>query len=303
MRAAQVTELGRPPSVGEAPEPEGDAIDVVAAPLNPIDVAVANGRFYGGHPKLPYVPGCEAVGRERGSGRLVWTFGGGLGLTRNGGMAERTLPGAVVAEVPDGADPALAAALGIAGLAGWMPVAWRAPVRAGETVLVLGASGTVGQVAAQAARLLGAGRVVAAGRDPATLAGAGADATVVLEGEDVGARLRDACGGDGASLIVDPLWGLPLEAALEAAAQGARIVHIGQSAGATATLPSAAVRGKQLDVLGYSNFAVPPDELAEQYTKLVGHAVSGEIALDIERIGLDELGAAWDRRGKIVVLL
>ena len=70
-------------------------------------------------------------------------------------------------EIPDGADPALAGALGIAGLAGWLPFAWRAPLEGGESVLVLGASGSVGIVAVQAAKLLGAGRVVAAGRSAA----------------------------------------------------------------------------------------------------------------------------------------
>jgi NADPH:quinone reductase-like Zn-dependent oxidoreductase len=155
-----ITELGRPPTVGEAPDLGDEALEVVAAPLNPVDRSVAAGQFYGGHPPLPYVPGCECVGREAG-GRIVWTFGGGLGLARNGAMAERVEPGAIVAELPQGVDLALASALGIAGLAGWMPLAWRAPVQAGDRVLVLGATGTAGQVAVQAAKLLGATAVLA----------------------------------------------------------------------------------------------------------------------------------------------
>jgi NADPH:quinone reductase len=287
-----VTELGRPPEVGEAPEPAGESIEVLAAPLSPLDRAVALGRFYGGHPALPYIPGCECVGREPG-GRVVWTFGGGLGLARNGAMAERAVPGAFVVEVPDGADPALAAALGIAGLAGWLPVAWRAPVREGDRVLVLGATGTVGQVAVQAAKLLGAAHIVAAGRDPKGLERAlalGADEAVRLDG-DFGEP----------TYVVDPLCGEPLERAVAAAAPGARIVQLGQSAAPAATLPSAAVRGKQLELYGFSDFGVPADVLAEHYRRLVGHAVAGEIRLDVERIGLDELGTAWDRRGKVVV--
>ncbi len=63
LRAALITELGRPPTVGEAPEPAGASLEVLAAPLNPLDRAVAAGKFYGGHPALPYVPGCECVGR------------------------------------------------------------------------------------------------------------------------------------------------------------------------------------------------------------------------------------------------
>jgi len=270
--------------LGEAPEPAGESLEVLAAALNPIDRAVAAGQFYGGHPPLPFVPGCECVGREAG-GRIVWTFSGGLGLARNGTMAERAEPGAVVAEVPEGADPALAAALGIAGLAGWMPLAWRAPVRQGDRVLVLGATGTVGQVAIQAAKLLGAAHVVAAGRDREGLERAlelGADDAVPLDG-DFGEP----------TYVLDPLWGEPLERAVAVAAPGARIVQLGQSAGPTATLTSAAVRGKQLEVYGFSDFAVPAGVLAEHYTRLVGRALAGEIQVDLERIGLDEVDAGY----------
>jgi NADPH2:quinone reductase len=292
LRAALVAELGRPPVVGEAPEPDAPSLEILAAPLNPIDRAVAVGAFYGGHPPLPYVPGCEGVGRDE-EGRVVWTFGGGLGLSRNGTMAERAQPGAVLAEVPDGADLAVAAALGIAGLAGWMPVAWRAPVRPDDRVLVLGATGTAGQVALQAAKLLGAERVVAAGRNPEGLERAlalGADEAVTLDG-DFGEP----------TYVFDPLCGEPLERAVAAAAPEARIVQLGQSAGPTATLPSAAIRGKQLEVYGYSDFGVPADVLAEQYRRLVAHAVAGEIELDIARIGLEDLPDAWSRPGKLVV--
>jgi NADPH:quinone reductase-like Zn-dependent oxidoreductase len=293
LRAALITELGRPPTVGEAPDPGDDALQVLAAPLNPVDRSVAAGQFYGGHPPLPYVPGCECVGREPG-GRIVWTFGGGLGLARNGAMAERAKPGAVVAEVPEGADPALAGALGIAGLAGWMPLAWRAPLREGDRVLVLGATGTAGQVAVQAAKLLGAAHVVAAGRDPAGLERAlalGADEAVGLDG-DFGEP----------TYVFDPLCDEPLERAVAAAAPGARIVQLGQSAGPTATLPSAAIRGKQLELYGYSNFAVSAEVLAEHYGRLVGHAAAGEIKVALERVGLDELGAVWGAPGKHIVL-
>src|SRR5215208_5337728 len=125
MRAALIRELGALPEVGEAPEPEaadGEVVlEVLAAALNPLDVNVSAGRFHGGHPPFPYVPGCECVGREPRSGRVVWAFGT-IGLSRNGGMAERiAVPERELIDVPAAADPALAAALGIAGLAGWLP--------------------------------------------------------------------------------------------------------------------------------------------------------------------------------------
>ena len=302
MRAALIRDVGAVPEVGDAPEPSGDVIDVLAAPINPIDLAVSRGILATGHPELPYVPGCEAVGRTA-DGRVVWIFGGSLGRTSNGAIAERAAVGdAHAIEVPEGADPALASALGIAGLAGWLPFAWRAPLRGGENVLVLGATGSVGLVAVQAAKLLGAARVVAAGRSAVGLEQAvayGADATIRLDQTaDLVAAFRDAFGGDGPSYIFDPLWGEPAAAAIQAAAPRATLVNLGQSAGATAELASAAVRFKNLSILGHTNFALPRDELAEHYRRLVGHAIAGEIRLDVERVPLDAVADAWRRQAE-----
>ena len=286
--------------VGDVEEPAGETIEVLAAPINPIDIAVSRGILPTGHPELPYVPGCEAVGRT-GDGGLVWIFGGSLGRTSHGAIAERApVAGAQMIEVPDGADPALAAGLGIAGLAGWMPFAWRAPPSGGENVLVLGATGSVGLVAVQAAKLLGAARVVAAGRSRAGLERAaqhGADAILQLdETRDLVASFKDAFGGDGPSYVFDPLWSKPVEAAVQAAAPGATIVNLGQSAGATAELHSAQVRFKSLSIVGYSDYAVPPGELANHYERLVRHAIAGEIRLDVERVPLDSITDAWRRQ-------
>jgi NADPH2:quinone reductase len=307
MRAAQIRELGT------LPEPvaiEGDgAIEILAVALNPLDLAVAAGRFYGGHPPLPYVPGCEAVGQLEGE--RVYMFGDGRGTLRGGFLVGRSdFPLELSAPVPRELDDARAAAVGVAGIAGWLPVSRRAPVQEGDRVLVLGATGTVGSVALQAARLLGAERVVAAGRDKARLDRAlelGADATMALEGEDgLAERFREACGDDGPTLVVDPLWGEPVRAAAAAAAPGARIVHIGQSAGAAATLESAVVRGKQLSILGHSNFALSPDERRQAYTEVAEHVAAGRIAIEVQIFPLDEVADAWAAQGggaKAVVTL
>jgi NADPH:quinone reductase len=213
--------------------------------------------------------------------------------------------------LPDDVDPVLAGALGIAGMAGWLPVAVRAPVQEGETVLVLGATGTVGVVALQAARLLGAGRVVAAGRRPEALERArrlGADAVVSLESEDLVEAFREACGGDGPSLVIDPLWGAPVVAAAGAAAPGARIVNIGQSAGPEAPFLSADVRGKQLNVLGYSNFGTPREVMNREYLRLLEHARAGDLEVEVATFSFDRVAEAWERQAegagaKVVVRL
>lgn len=303
VRAAIVRQLGAVPELGEVPEPtpsDGlDVIDVAAAALNPIDLAVSAGRFFGGHPEAPYVPGAEGVARDA-DGRLLYLHGEGLGVRRDGAFAERVLyPLDRAVSVPDGVEPALAAGLGVAGLAGWLPLAWRAPVRENDIVLVLGATGAVGNIAVQAARLLGAARVVAVGRDEEALrrvVDRGADATVALGEADLVEALREACGGDGPTLVHDALWGAPAEAAVKAAARGARIVNLGQSAGPHASFASGDVRGRQLEILGYSNFAVPHDVFSEEYRRLCEHAARGDLQVDVEALPLERVAEAWERQ-------
>ena len=312
MRAAVVTELGRPPELADRPEPSGEAMyGISAVSLNPIDVNVGAGRYFGGHPEFPYVPGCEGVGRGP-DGTRVYLFGDGLGVARDGLLAEcAAAPADLGIPIPDEVSDEIAASCGIAGMAGWMPVAWRAPVRKDDRVLVLGATGTVGLVATQAAKLLGAERVVAAGRNPERLKRAaelGADATVSLDEDDLVAAFKEAAGGDGPTHIVDTLWGPPAVAAIQAAAPRWRLVQIGQSAGAEASLASAPIRGKTGEIYGYTDFAVPQDEFAEGYLRLVGHAAAGEIVLDIVTYPLERVAEAWQRQAdgaaaKIVVTL
>jgi NADPH2:quinone reductase len=301
VHAALVRELGAVPELTEVDEPgDGPLVDVSAAALNPLDIAVANGRFYGGSPPLPYVPGCEAVGRLEGE--RVYVLRGGLGVRRNGTLAGRfALGDADAIAIGDDVDDGIALACGIAGLAGWLPLALRAPVRNGDRVLVLGATGTAGLVAVQAAKLLGAERVVAAGRSADRLrraTAAGADTTVELGGDDPANAFREACGGDGPTLVFDALWDGPVAAATQAAAPNARIVQVGQSAGPEATLRSNDVRGKQLDVVGYSNFGFPADLMRDGYLELLAHVAAGRIRIDVETYELDDVEQAWRRQAE-----
>jgi NADPH2:quinone reductase len=307
-----ISELGAAPALAERPEPAGEVVyEVSAVSLKPIDVNVGAGRYFGGHPQFPYVPGCEGVGRAP-DGTRAYLFGDGLGLARDGLLAERAAaPAGLGIPLPDDVSDEIAASCGIAGLAGWMPVAWRAPVRADDRVLVLGATGTVGLVAVQAAKLLGAKHVVAAGRDRDRLERAtelGADATVSLDEDDLVAAFKQASGGDGPTYIVDMVWGPPAVAAIQAAAPGWRAVQVGQSAAPEATLASAAVRGKMGELYGYTDFEVPRDVFREHYLRLAGHAAAGELVFDIETYPLERVADAWQRQakgahGKLVVTL
>jgi NADPH2:quinone reductase len=297
MRAAVLHEYGVPVADQfEEPSPvSGQAVvDVLAAGLNPVDVAICAGRFYAGKPPLPSVAGREGVGML--DGRRVYFDGP---VAPFGSMAERSLvdAGSTYA-VPDAVEDGVAVALGISGLAAWLALTWRAELKQGEHVLVLGASGVLGQIAVQAAKLLGASRVVAAARSQEGLErclALGADASVRLgEPADLSAALAQAAEGR-IDVVVDPVFGEPFVAAVNAASFGARIVQLGAGAGAEAMVPSAAIRGKMLVIMGHTNFAAPPEVKAEAYRRLAEAAGAGDIEVEVDPLALEQVGEAWRR--------
>ena len=294
MRAALVEQLGQAPVVGEAAEPqrgEGQAlVEVTAAAINPIDISISLGKFYGGSPAVPYVMGREAVGRvvegdTLDPGTQIWFQPPAGGAFAQYAIAQEDQ--AIV--LPEGTDHSLAAALGIAGLTGWLAVEWRAHVRGGERVLVLGATGVVGLVAVQAARILGASQVVAVGRDPDALQDLrelGASEVKALD-EDFGGPF---------DVVIDPLWGEPAEKAVRAAGYSARYVQLGQSAGPEATLRSGDIRGKSLAIVGFTLGHVPKEKTEAAYRRLIELASSGELKVERETLPLDWAGEAWSRQ-------
>jgi NADPH:quinone reductase-like Zn-dependent oxidoreductase len=303
MKAAVIEALGQPPVYSEADEPKrgpGQAlIEVTAAPLNPVDIWISKGGHHAGTPDVPYVPGREAAGRVLESdtvdaGTRVYVSGG------SGGLAERVVaPDDALEELPEGVEDALAACFGIAGLAAWLALEWRGDIREGETVLVLGASGAVGTIAVQAAKLLGAGHVVAAGRSEEGLERArrlGADSTVRLDQEgDLAEAIKRAAGGQ-IDLTIDPVWGAPAAAAVRASAFRGRLVQIGQSASTEASLDSGAIRGRMLEILGHTNFAAPAEVSRNAYQQMLRHAAAGELTVDYELVPFARVADAWGRQ-------
>ncbi len=295
MDAAVLTELGTP-SFGSFDEPTAGGgqvvVDVAIAGLNPVDLTMAAGRYPGHTPEFPSVPGREGIGSVDGR-RVYFTTTRPFGSMAPRALAERN----DLFEVPDAVDDGTAVALGIAGLAAWLPLAWRAKVQQGETVLVMGATGVLGSIAVQGAKLLGAGRVVGAGRDAEGLERAarlGADATVDLtRTDDPTAAYLEACGGEGPDVILDPVWGEPGAAAMRALAPFGRHVQIGNSADPELTLVAPEFRNNMSQVMGYTNFRVPHEDQAEAYATMTAHAAAGRLEVDVERIPLADVEQAW----------
>jgi len=302
MRAAVIERYGEPPVLRDLPEPKADGaglIEVTAAPLNPVDISIAGGKFYAGSPPTPYVPGGEGIGRVLQAGKPGPRVFFKAALP-NGALAERAVVGGgQTVPIPDNVPDGVAAALGTPGIAAYLSITRRAQLEAGETVLILAASGVLGAIAVQVARLIGAGRIVAGARDERGLARAkelGADAVVDLKQIDgLTDRIREASGGQ-LQVVIDPLWGVPGVAALEAMSPLGRFVQVGASAGQEAVVKSGAVRGRYLSILGYSNFLVPWEEQAAAYRKLVDHAAAGKLKVEFEILPLEAAADAWKRQ-------
>ncbi len=318
MQAAVLRTLGKPPRCEQFPEPvpvNGETIvEVCAASLKPVDKQMASGSHYARPRELPSVCGTDGVGRLSDGQRVF--FGG----TRSpyGAMAQRTVvPRAFCFSIPDGVDDETAAALPNPGVSAWLTLTFRAKLKPGESVLILGATGVTGKLAVKIAKLLGAGRVVAAGRNQqvlSTLPQLGADATIRLDApaQEIGEAFAQEAGRSGFQVVIDYLWGPPTEAFLAATTRKefaavtseTRLVQVGESAGPTISLPAAVLRSTALTILGTAGIP-PPDILVDAFQLVIAHAAAGELHVETERVPLAEIENAWQRdpRGRRLVIV
>ena len=320
MHAAVLRTMGTVPRYEEFPEPViGDndreaIVHVHAASLKPVDKQLASGSHYASRRGLPCVCGSDGVG-HLDDGRRVF-FGGPR--PPHGSMAQRTVvPRAFVFPVPENVNDETAAALPNPGISAWLSLSYRAKLVRGENVLILGATGVTGKLAVKIAKLLGAARVVAAGRNPQalnTLHDLGADATISLVLPAI--ELRDAflreAGESGFQVVIDYVWGGPAEAFLAAITRKefavvqseTRFVQVGESAGPTITLPAAVLRSTALTILGTAG--IPSrDVLVEAFQQVMAYAARGELHIDTEAVPLSDIENAWqrDQSGRRLVIM
>jgi NADPH:quinone reductase len=311
MPAAVIHTHAAPPEYLLRPVPRrgnGQAlVQVMAVPISPLDRLCASGTSYFGAPQLPYIPGTQGVGvvieaDALTPGQRIW-FTCDAGMKSGDGSMARycVIDESAALALPNQVENGLAAALGLSAIAAWMALTWRGHLQPGEQVLVLGASGSVGQVAVQAAKLLGAGRVIAASRDELGRRRAltlGADAAVDLTGDnadEISKRIAEACDGP-LHLVIDPIWGLPAEAAARVLGAEGRLVNIGSAAGPTARFESARVRSQLHTILGYTNNALTHEQKAEALSEILAHAAAGRCTVEREEVPLANAAEAWERQ-------
>jgi len=297
MQAAVVRQPGATPVFEQFTDPQpGPDVSVgtlVAAALNPLDVAFVNDQFPLRRLQPPCIAGYEAVVQFADGTR--WYVA--APPSPYGTLAELVpVPDSDAFPVPADLDPALAAALGVAGLAGWLALDYRAHLQPGETVLVLGAGGSAGQLTMQSARVLGASLVVGAARGKALSQAAdyGADAVVDLADEQAVDAGLAAAAPDGYDVIVDFLWGGVAPHAMSHAKRGGRYIQVGNAAGAASTITGLVLRNKLLTLVGHSLFATPAEARRSAYAQMAGHALDGKFGMDLEQTRLEDISGTWE---------
>ena len=303
MKAAVVSAFESAPRYQEFSEPEvrGEhelLVEVLAAGLHPRVRSQSDGSHYTSTGELPLVPGIDGVGRDP-LGRLRYFV---LPDTAFGAMAERTVIDVRRSVVlPEGTDPiAIAAGMNPA-MSSWVALRKRIEFHPGQDVLILGATGNSGQMAVRIAELLGAGAIVAAGRDPRrleTLPGLGATATVRLGTAEAADELA-RCAAD-VDVVLDYLWGAPAVEALTTvltnrADRGKPLtwIEIGSVAGPTAEIPSAALRSARLQLVGSGQGSIGTREYLAELPALAEAITSGTLRIEARAVPLAEVEHAW----------
>jgi NADPH:quinone reductase-like Zn-dependent oxidoreductase len=307
MKAAIVKELGKAPVYADFDEPtagDGEAlIDVTAAPLSHVTRYRASGTHYSSAGSLPFVVGLDGVGRQQGrqSGRRVYFV---LPRAPFGSMAERTVVKAAhLVPLPDDIDDATAAAIAIPAMSSWAALKERSKIVPGQVVLVNGATGISGRLAVQIAKHLGAGKVIATGRDAGVLkalAALGADATISLLQDD--AALDAAFQkhfGDGVDIVLDYLWGATAERLLAAAAKmnknaaPIRFIQIGSSGGADISLPATVIRSSGLELIGCGMGSIPFDRSLTAIGQVFAATVKHGLKIEPKILPLAKIEGNW----------
>jgi NADPH:quinone reductase-like Zn-dependent oxidoreductase len=311
MKAAVVSAFGVAPSYGDFREPEPamaeTLVSVHAAPLSPIVKSLAAGRHYASGKAGGFIPGVDGVGTDPSGKRVYFLFP----RAPFGSMAEKApVPTSMLVPVPDALSDERAAAIATAGLASWIALTRRAPLRQGDSVLVNGATGAAGAMAIQTARYFGASRVIAVARSQPKLEALDADVRIAFD-DGAERALRDEF-ARGVDVVLDFLWGAPAERVLGAATtdRGSRageprlrFVQLGTAAGDAISLRGDMLRSSGLELFGSGIGSVPVKELLAGAGELLAAAPAAGFQAPFKSLPLSDVSDAWKEQPDVRCLL
>jgi NADPH:quinone reductase len=275
MKALRFSKFG-PPSVLaieeiSKPEPlEGEAlVKVIASAINPSDVGNVSGRFSA--TTLPRTPGRDFSGivvEGKGhQGEEVWGTGAGLGVARDGAHAEYvTVPIEILGNKPPGLSMEQAAVIGVPFTTAWAALMQAARLEAGETVLIVGARGAVGQAAAQIAKWKGA-RVI--GADLGATAIPSADVTIDSSAAELREHVLEHTDGEGASVVLDTVGGRMFEPSLRSLGPGGRQVAIANIGDRRASFDLVDFYHNRSHLIGVDSVQFTPAQIGEMASALL----------------------------------
>lgn len=304
MKAAIVVEAGQAPVYGDFKDPVAAPgkrlIRVTAASINQVTKSRASGAHYSSDGTLPFIPGIDGTGIAEDGLRVYFL----LPENPYGSMAELCLvDDHHVFAIPNGISEDSAAAMAIPGMSSWAALVERAGLRAGETVLVNGATGASGRLAIQIAKHLGAKKVIATGRKTKSfddLRHLGADVTVsLIQDRDALEKSLKSEFQQGVDIVLDYLWGLSAETLVSAAAKFGpegtpiRYVQIGSISGGSINLPGAALRSSALQLMGSGIGSVPFAKILKSIQGVLEAAPSAGFKVATETLPLAAVTKAW----------
>jgi NADPH:quinone reductase-like Zn-dependent oxidoreductase len=316
MKAAIVTAAGKSPIFGEFNEPAAaqgmEVITVSASALSQFSKSRSVGTHYSSDGGFPAVAGADGVGLTA-DGRRVYFV---LPEAPYGALAEKCLVDADhCVEIPDSLDDAMAAAMANPGMSAWAALVERSRLQPGETVLINGATGSAGRLAVQLAKYLGAGKVIATGRNEAELQelrslGAGGVIAFNLGAlHPFGAtRYEQALKevfAQGVNVVLDYVWGQSAKTVIVAIAKTVedatpvRFVHVGGASGEEEiALPGAALRSSAIQLMGSGAKSVPLPKLLGGIEKVFEAAGPAKLQISTKIMPLSEIEEAWKAPGK-----
>lgn len=323
MKAAVVFEKGGIPQYADFPDPvinnENEAlIFVKAASIKHLDRARASGKHYSTENKehQPAIVGSDGVGvLENGS--KVYFF------SKKGTVAEKAVADKnMIVPIPEELDFSIAAALPNAIMGSAMGLKFKANLKEGETVLINGATGITGKVAIQVAKLLGAKKVIATGRNEEALQSLvvlGADEVISLQADDESfkQKIKHIHNETPVDIVLDYVWGHSVENILSALkgdgtfSHKTRLVSVGGMSGDTIQLSSQILRGTDIQISGSGLGSWTKEEMKQLLSEIIPEmfkaAVNGKLKIETETVHLKNIETIWrseiPNRKRLVVLI